>query len=266
MDPVVAALGEVYVAMLGLLRGLQVEDWKRPTPCSEWDVRQLVSHVASATSLFEGLPQPPVPDGWSTHHQGIHALAADLVARRQNWAPEEILDELEQATNTQVERFQNLEGKGWRQDLTMPAPPGVKTQRELAYNRLLDGYIHLLDLRDALGRPLDLDAESTALAQCVSQAIEFTGWGAVKKATLPDGSRVRLELSDPHGYVGDLVVENRRGSLVHPDPETAESVVGTAPAYLFVAAGRPLWTDRAGGIRAEGRAATRLLEGYVIWA
>jgi hypothetical protein len=90
--------------------------------------------------------------------------------------------------------------------------------------------------------------------------------GAVKKAKLPDGSRVRLELSDPCGYVGDLVVEDGRGSLVSPDPETAERVMGTTPAYLFVATGRPLWTGHVGGIGAEGPAATRLLEGYVIWA
>jgi hypothetical protein len=57
-----------------------------------------------------------------------------------------------------------------------PRAPGVKTQRALAYNRLLDCYIHLLDLRLALDRPLDLDAEPTALAHCVTQAIEFTGW------------------------------------------------------------------------------------------
>jgi uncharacterized protein (TIGR03083 family) len=266
VDPVVVALEQVYQAMLALLRGLRVEDWQRPTPCSEWDIRQLVSHIASGTSLFEGLPQPPLREGWTTHHVGIHALSAELVARRESRSPQQILDELEQVTRAQLQRFRNLDEEGWRRALTTPAPPGVKTQRALANNRLLDSYIHLFDLRIALDRPLDIDAEPMALAESVAQAIGLTGWGAVKKAKLVDGSRVRLELSDPCAYIGDLLVENGRGDLVSPDPETTERVVGTAPAYLFVARGRPRWAVQVGGIRAEGRAARRLLDGYVIWA
>jgi uncharacterized protein (TIGR03083 family) len=119
-------LEEVYPAMLALFRGLPAEDWERPTPCSEWDVRQLVSHVAAGTSLFEGLPQPPLPDGWTTNHVGIHALSAELLARRQTWGPEEILDELEHVTKAQLERFQNLDEKGWRRELATPAPPGSR--------------------------------------------------------------------------------------------------------------------------------------------
>jgi uncharacterized protein (TIGR03083 family) len=266
MDSIVVALEQVYQAMFAILRGLPFVDWERPTPCSEWDVRQLVSHIASGTSLFEGLPQPPLREGWTTQHVGIHALSAELVARRESWSPEQILDELEQVTKAQLQRFGNLDEEGWGLVLTTPAPPGVKTRRALANNRLLDSYIHLFDLRIALDRPLDIDAEPLALAESITQAIELTGWGAVKKAKLVDGSRVRLELSDPCGYVGDLLVENGRGSLVSPDSETAESVAGTAPAYLFVATGRRLWTGKVGGIRAEGPAATRLLDGYVIWA
>ncbi|MEL6891649.1 MAG: TIGR03086 family metal-binding protein [Actinomycetota bacterium] len=38
-----------------LVAGVAADQWRRPTPCSEWDVRQLVNHMAfTATLLGDG--------------------------------------------------------------------------------------------------------------------------------------------------------------------------------------------------------------------
>jgi uncharacterized protein (TIGR03083 family) len=264
MDRVVAGLEQLWAATIKLLEGLTPDEWSRPTPCADWDVRELAAHLAAGQGLFEGLPQPNVPPGWSTDRTGIDAQTAEMVAARHDWPPERVLEELRRATGAQLERFGSLDDAGW----TAPSagPPGVNTVAALARNRLLDGYIHLLDLRVALDRPLDLDAEPVAFAECVAQAREFCGWGAVKKASLPDGSRVRIELTGPAGSTNDLVVEGRRGALVDPEAGTAERVEGTSAAFLFVATARPQWTGMAGGIDALGPQAEQLLAGYVIWA
>lgn len=263
-DPVVAGLAELWPAMTRLLENLSEDDLARPTPCADWDVRELSAHVAAGQSLFEGFPQPNPPPGWSTDYVGVDAMTAEMVAARRDWTFEQVLDELRRATTAQVERFRSLDEDGWRQPAD--GPPGIKTARDLARNRLLDGYIHLLDLRVALDRPLDLDTEPTAFAECVGQAHDFAGWAAVKKVGLADASRVRIELRGRGGFTSDLVVERRRGSLVEADGSTTDRIEGTAAAFLMGATARPEWRDRAGGIRAHGPTARKFLEGYVIWA
>ena len=264
MERVVAGLTELWAATIALLEDLDAGDWSRPTPCADWDARELAAHLAAGQGLFEGLPQPPLPGGWSTDLTGVDAATAEYVAARRDWPPATVLDELRTATEAQLARFRSLDPAGWA--AASPGPPGVTTVAALARNRLLDGYIHLLDLRVAVDRPLDLEAEPIAFAECVAQARDFCGWGAVKKAGLPDGSRVRIELSGPAGFTSDLLVEGRRGELLEPAGDTRERVEGTSAAFLLIATARPQWTEMAGGIRADGPRARQLLEGYVIWA
>jgi len=39
--------------LLTLLESLDANDWERPTYCSRWTVRQIVSHLAGATAIFD---------------------------------------------------------------------------------------------------------------------------------------------------------------------------------------------------------------------
>jgi uncharacterized protein (TIGR03083 family) len=261
-DPMVVALEELWGAMLGQLGTVDDAGWARP-PCSEWDVRELTAHVAAGQSVFEGFPQPSPPPGWSTDHVGVDALTAETVAARHDWPPDRVVDELRRATTAQLARFRALGEDGWRQP--SGGPPGVKTVRDLARNRLLDGYIHLLDLRVALGRSLHFDAEPRAFDESVRQARDFAGWGAVKRASLADGSRVRIDLRGPGGFRNDLVVEDGRGALVEPVGTAIDRVEGTAAAFLTGATARPEWRDAAGGITARGSVARQFLDRYVIW-
>ena len=41
-----------YQRVTEAVDALQSEDWARPTDCIQWDVRQLVAHIAGQTNLF----------------------------------------------------------------------------------------------------------------------------------------------------------------------------------------------------------------------
>ncbi len=44
-EPVVDALGIARSELTPRLNAITMADWEKPTPCTEWNVRQLVSHV-----------------------------------------------------------------------------------------------------------------------------------------------------------------------------------------------------------------------------
>ena len=43
--PVIAAVEAARRELTARLGALRPDDWERPTPCTEWNVRQLVNHV-----------------------------------------------------------------------------------------------------------------------------------------------------------------------------------------------------------------------------
>lgn len=258
-----AALAQTWSAFRRTLEPLGPEQWALSTPCEGWSVRDLAAHVGAGQSMFEGFPQPASPLEVPDVFESSAPFTAASIAARAHWSTSEILDELVRATDAQLARIKALDEPGW--GAPSAGPPGVKTVCDLMKNRLLDAYIHLFDLRVALDRPLDLEAEPEALAESVHQALEFSGWGAVKRAGITEDARIRLELEHPCGTTRDVVVEEGRGRLEESVGDVDDRVVGTAPAYLLVATGRPQWTEIAGGIKADGPLAEQLLARYVIW-
>ncbi len=259
-ESVVTGLEETWKGITRLLADVEDDDWRRPTPCAEWDVHDLAAHLGAVEGFFQGLPQPAEPPSPT---EGIDAWTAAGVDARRSWAAEDVLREVEEVATIQLERLRSLDDEGWQRETI--GPVGRMTERGRAEMRLMDLYVHLLDLRSALDRPLDLDAEPTALEQCVERAFAVTGWGAVKRARLGDGARIRLELSGRGGRVVDLVVEDGRGHLRDPESDTRDRVEGTAPAYLLTAAGRPEMVDAAGVVTASADDASALLDRFRIF-
>lgn len=264
---IITALHETWSAFREIFDGLGEDDWGRPTPCTDWTVKDLAAHLGAIEGQFQGLPQPPTPEPGGS---SIDDWTAAGIEARRDWTVEQVLEEVAEASERQLEHLRGLgpaDGDAWQN--RVPGPVGETTEAMRADIRLMDLYVHLLDLRTALGRGLQLDAEPTACRLCTERAIDLAGWGAVKKAGIEDG-RVRLDLSGlgsgAEGRTVDLVIEGGRGSLTDPAGDTHDTIAGPAPAFMLVAAGRLEMAEEAGGVVAAGDAARRLLEGYRIFA
>ena len=48
-----------------LVEGVRPEQWHAPTPCAEWDVRQLMDHVTTGNRMFAALAEGARPEGMS---------------------------------------------------------------------------------------------------------------------------------------------------------------------------------------------------------
>lgn len=257
---VISALEEAWAGIEALLVSLDEGQWALPTPNDEWDVKDLAAHLGGLESLFLGFPQPDPPVGWVSEHTGLHHVTNLGVVARRAWTTDQVMDELRLASRTQLDRLEALNEDGWQQQ-TM-GPLGMTSMANFADIRLGDLYVHLLDLRFAVGLPLRRPAEQTAEALVVGRAVRLSGWGAVKSARLPDGTRIRLELSAPGGAVTDLVVTDGRGNLVTPEPATVERIVGPGLAYLLEVSGRHPMAEAVGGLEVVGDTAGALLDGY----
>jgi uncharacterized protein (TIGR03083 family) len=259
-EQLTAGLDQVWEGFDRTVASIGPDEWSRPTPCEEWDVHDLVAHFAGIQAGFEGFPPVPMPEGFTTEHEGIDRWTAESVAARRGWSHEQVVDEARRAGAAQCARYHGLDDAGW--DETTMGPLGETTFEGLAQMRLFDLALHLYDLRAGLGRDLEVAAEPDALAGPVLRAVSLAGWGATKKAKLPDGTRIRLELTGPAGTTEDVVVDGGRGRVEAPSGDPDGWVRGSAAAFALLVAGRGALAEQLGGVQAEGEAAQALVDRY----
>jgi uncharacterized protein (TIGR03086 family) len=122
------------------LRLVGPDDWGRPTPCAEWDVRALVNHVVGANVryqlLLRGAPTEQVEATRTLDHLGAEALASFV------------------ATADGVVACFREDGALER---TARHVTGDRTGRDLLSMRILDAAIHGWDLARSIGADETLD-------------------------------------------------------------------------------------------------------------
>ncbi len=156
-----AALDRALAAVDPLIAGIDARQWSDPTPCTEWDVRALVTHVASGmlnvAALVRGEPRADHP----ADHPADH-LAADPVAAYRS------------AAATMRAAFAAPSAL----DRTYPSPIGPAPGSVLAHLRITELLVHGWDLASATGQPPALPADLAAG--------ELALWRAQFKDGLPD--------------------------------------------------------------------------------
>lgn len=77
-DPLVILLGRAFEAVDVLISKVGADQWSAATPCTEWDVRQLVSHLIGMNRVFAALlaDDPPVPNSSANDQVGDDPVTA----------------------------------------------------------------------------------------------------------------------------------------------------------------------------------------------
>ncbi|MEU7059884.1 TIGR03086 family metal-binding protein [Streptomyces sp. NPDC046197] len=136
-----------------LIRTVRPEQLSGPTPCTEFDVRTLLSHIVGGSARIavvgeggDGLAVRPfadgvADDGWATAYDEVRARVL----------------------------------KAWESDERMAAPVRVPWG-EVPGRAALSGYVmelvtHTWDLSEALGRPLGLDPELGEFALATARRV-----------------------------------------------------------------------------------------------
>ncbi|MFC3575443.1 TIGR03086 family metal-binding protein [Streptomyces yaanensis] len=148
--PVYARAAEQVAA---LIKTVGPEQLAGPTPCTDFDVRTLLSHLVGGTRRIavvgaggDGLAVRPfvdgvADDGWSAAYDGARTEV------RRAWAEDA------------------------RLDATVRVPWGETSGRNALSGYVMEAVTHTWDLSEALGRPLELDPELAEFALAVARLV-----------------------------------------------------------------------------------------------
>lgn len=155
-----------YQRVADAVDDLEPEDWARPTDCEQWNVRDMVAHLAGMTrfssSPLEMARQMRAAKKRQESGQAlVDAQTAVQVTQREHLGPDDL--------RTELRRFGPLAAKGRRRT------PGVVRRRRLPEPQVVNGvpeywsigfltdviltrdpWMHRLDLGRATGRSLEL--------------------------------------------------------------------------------------------------------------
>jgi uncharacterized protein (TIGR03083 family) len=157
----VSAYQQTVQAVVDLGRSCTAKDFDLPTACPGWSVKDQISHVVGLESwLHTGeMPRVAVPD-YDHIRTEAGRFVEHAVEQRRSMVGSKIVDELETLAAKRVEQFS-------APDMTLetvvrgawgPAPAG-----ESLRTRILDIWTHEQDIRQALGRPGNLDSGGAAV-------------------------------------------------------------------------------------------------------
>lgn len=174
--------------------GLTAEQWSAPTACAGWTVADMVAHLIDIEQYLLGDPRPDHEPDWNSLpwvDRDLSKFTEIGVDARRGRAQAEVIAELRDTT---ARRMAQLDAGPHELDALVPGFFGKETPvgRQLS-RRILDSWVHLQDMRMALG--IDEGWDSHAARVTRGQLIDGTehAWANLEKSPLDS---VHLELSD----------------------------------------------------------------------
>jgi uncharacterized protein (TIGR03086 family) len=124
------------------LSGIGDDQWHLPTPCNDWDVRQVVGHVVAGSAMAARILRG------GSRNEAIAVLGVDHLGADPAADYRRLLDE-------QAEAFDSVSSL----DIVCEHPAGDMTARQLLDFRVADLVLHSWDIAVACGLDLDLDLD-----------------------------------------------------------------------------------------------------------
>jgi uncharacterized protein (TIGR03086 family) len=162
------------------VHAITATQWHDPTPCTEWDVRMLVNHVA-----VEQLWVPPLVAG-----MGVADVGSDLDGDQLGQAPVGAWDAAVAGSSASFGAPGALEG-------TVELSGGPRATAEYCWEMTVDALIHSWDLARAIGADETLDPELVVLVHArtlpMVEQLQETGLYA-PPVPVPDDAPLQTKL------------------------------------------------------------------------
>ncbi|WUI01170.1 maleylpyruvate isomerase family mycothiol-dependent enzyme [Spirillospora sp. NBC_00431] len=235
MRAAIAAYEQTVRSTLALAATLTGPDWRLPTECPGWTIKDQLAHLAGVELALLGEPDPEpaagVPEFDHVRNDFGRSLETAVHVRRPLPGPV-VAAQLADALERRLVQLPGLDP-----DRIVMCPDG----REGPYSRLmrfraLDCWTHEQDIRRAAGRPGNLDAPA---ARCFWDLLSAALPRIVARAeNAAPGRSVAFEISGPPDFrVAVRVDDDGRGHWAEPDAPTTRLAMDWE-TYVRLTAGR----------------------------
>lgn len=180
-DTAMALAAEEYARFARVLGGLSDDDWRAPTPCPGWTVRDMAGHTLGMAELGASVPEmarqifQASRTAKRTGTPQIDALTALQVRKHHDLSTDQLVSAMERIGPRAVAGRRRRPGFMRSQVITDSGPDGSSPERwRVGYliDTVLtrDPWMHRSDIAHALGRPMELtpDHDGVLVADVVA--------------------------------------------------------------------------------------------------
>lgn len=262
---------ELLEALLDLLNSLSGEQWRRPTACAGWSVKDVAAHllggdVGLLSRQRDGYRPPAAAqiDSWDDLVAFINELNEQWVTAARRLSPHLLIDLLAFTGKQTSAYFRSLDPYALGQPVSWAGPDPAPVWLDLA-REYTERWHHQQHIRDAVGRPGLTEPRYLApvLAAFV-RALPHT----YRKVDAPAGATVALTITGEAGGRWLLRRENDLWSLYEGEgAAAAEVTLDPDTAWRTLTRGlSPDTTRRRAQMAGDQSLARRILEATAIIA
>ena len=227
LDEIRAALEHCYSSMESLCAGLSDSEWEVQSLCPDWNVRAVVSHVASIEAVMDGW----LPEDVSTPPPFQRAI--DFERETADLDNAAFLDRVRATFDRRRGDLASLSAADLDRPSWMPVGPG--TYGRFLEIRIFDFWVHERDITTPLAKATDDAGVAAEIA--LGQVEGSLGYIVGKKVGLPDGKSMAFRLTGPIARDLNVLVEGRAkqvAELYSPDVE----IITDSTTFIQLACGR----------------------------
>lgn len=225
-----------FDAITAVAEDIADDQWDLPVCLPGWSVKDTLSHMAGTELMLEGEPMPDVDVSHLTHMRNEVAQTVELwVESMRPLTGPEVLDRWRNVVERRRATLAGMDQAAFDEPSWTPAGPDETFGRFMRI-RHFDGFMHEHDMRAALG--LEDRADPDHIRFALTEPISGLGYVVGKRAGIPDGNRVRIELT---GAVEETLLVEVDGRAAVVDELSGEPTLGiglSVMLYLRLAGGR----------------------------
>jgi uncharacterized protein (TIGR03083 family) len=234
-DQLVRLLVQEFEAVTSVVTGLTDDEWAADSCLPGWSVHDVLGHMTGTELMLSGRA-PPVADVAHLSHMRNPVAEANEVWV-ESMRPRSGSEMVAGWTAVTDERIATLEAMTQAE---FDAPSWTPVGSDETYGRFMrirhyDCYMHEHDIRLALG--LSGRGDPDAVSSCLEEVATGLGYIVGRRAGLPDGSRVRIDLT------GDV----ERTFLINVDGRAAVVDALDGPATIGIQLAASLFLRLTGG-------------------
>ncbi len=239
-DWIIDALDETWSRTARTLEHRSERDFDALSACPGWSIRDVVNHLTGTELFLNGSAVPDVTGPWPVYVRNrLGEMNEAFVASRRHLAAREVVTDFRDATRLSLARLRRLGDEEWANPTW--TPDGPRPMHYVQETRVIDSWIHLQDIYDALLEPTDDHGLGEEIVVNRYEAALPYVWAA--RSAAPEGGVLRVNLVGRLGRSIQVTVREGRGVAVASTDVTPLVEMTTAVAIF--------WRSMAGRINAE---------------